>query len=82
MRLVLERRAERSKLMTWLSPLLAVGLTLVAGAVIFSLMGLDPVRALYVYFLEPVLWWWSLEELVVKAAPLVLIGVGLAVCAN
>ncbi|MDF1791048.1 MAG: ABC transporter permease [Thalassobaculaceae bacterium] len=80
MRLVLERRAERSRLMGWLSPVVAVALTLATGAVIFSLMGLDPARALYVYFLEPVLWWWSLEELVVKAAPLVMIGVGLAVC--
>lgn len=80
MKLVLEKRAERSAGWALLSPVLAVGLTLLAGTVLFTLQGLDPVRALYVYFLEPVLWWWSLEELVVKAAPLVLIGVGLAVC--
>ncbi len=80
MSLVLEKRAEQSKAMAYLSPLLAVALTLLAGAVIFGLQGFNPARALYVYFLEPVTTWWSIEELIVKAAPLVLIGVGLAVC--
>ena len=42
--------------------------------------GLDPLHALYVYFVEPVTTLWSIEELIVKTAPLVLIGVGLAVC--
>jgi simple sugar transport system permease protein len=79
MRLVLERRPEHSRLMTVLSPVLAIGLTLIAGAIIFGLRGLDPVHALYVYFIEPLTTLWSLEQLVVKATPLVLIGVGLAV---
>ena len=37
-------------------------------------------RGLYVYFVEPLTTLWSIEQLIVKAAPLVLIGVGLAVC--
>ena len=52
----------------------------VRGGVIFAARGLDPLHALYVYFVEPVTTMWSIEELVVKAAPLVLIGAGLAVC--
>lgn len=80
MRLILEKRAERSTAMTYLSPLLAVALTVVAGGIIFSAQGLDVGQALYIYFIDPVMTLWSLEELVVKAAPLVLIGVGLAVC--
>ena len=80
MRLTLEQRPEHSRRMTVLSPLLAIALTVLAGAVVFAGRGLDPLHALYVYFVEPVTTVWSLEELIVKAAPLVLIGVGLAVC--
>ena len=80
MPLLLEKRPERSLVMAYVSPLLAIALTLVIGGVIFALRGLDPLSALFVYFIEPVTSVWSLQELVVKAAPLVLIGVGLAVC--
>jgi ABC-type uncharacterized transport system permease subunit len=87
MRLVLEKRGEHSQVMAVLSPVIAIGLTLVTGAIIFTLLGLDPLNALYIYFLEPLkyLWTfepddlWSLEQLAVKAAPLALIGAGLAV---
>ena len=80
MRLMLERRPERSRTMTVASPLIAIALTVVAGGIVFSARGLDPFHALHVYFVEPVMSVWSIEELVVKTAPLVLIGVGLAVC--
>ena len=80
MRLVLERRPEHSRTMTVVSPLIAIAITVLVGAIVFSARGLDPFHALYVYFVEPVMTLWSLEELVVKTAPLVLIGVGLAVC--
>ena len=66
--------------MALLSPVLAVVLTLITGAIIFALRGIDPLHGLYVYFIEPLTPLWSLEQLVVKATPLVLIGVGLAVC--
>lgn len=80
MKIILEKRAERSGKMALLSPLLAVFLTVVSGGIIFALRGLDPLKALFIYFVEPLTTVWSIEELVVKAAPLVLIGVGLAVC--
>jgi simple sugar transport system permease protein len=46
----------------------------------FAILGKDPVEALDAFFLEPLLEVWSLHELAVKAAPLILIAVGLAVC--
>ena len=80
LRLELIRRPERSKAMSWLSPVIAVGLTLVAGAIIFAASGIDPLRGLYVYFLEPLTLPFTLTELVVKAIPIVIIAVGLALC--
>ncbi len=80
MMLTLERRPERSQWMAMLSPLLAVTLTAIVGAVIFAAQGIHPGRALYVYFIDPLTTSWSLEELAVKSSPLILIGVGLAVC--
>jgi len=79
MRLLLEKRAERSRRMIFLSPLIAVGLTLVTGAIIFALLDLNPLRALFVYFIEPLTNSWSIEQLIVKATPLALIGAGLAI---
>lgn len=79
MRLVLERRGERSVSMAILSPVIALALTVLVGGMIFAARGLDPLEALYVYFLEPLTQGWAREQLLVKAAPLVLIGAGLAV---
>ncbi len=80
MRLVLERRSEQSAKMALLSPVIALCLTVIAGGLIFALRGLDPFEALYIYFVEPLTQQWAREQLIVKAAPLVLIGAGLAVC--
>lgn len=80
MRLVLEKRPEHSVKMALLSPVIALCLTVIVGGVIFALRGLDPFEALYVYFIEPLTDPWSREQLIAKAAPLVLIGAGLAVC--
>jgi simple sugar transport system permease protein len=80
MRLVLEKRAEQSAKMALLSPVIALCLTVIAGGVIFALKGINPFEGLYVYFIEPLTDPWSREQLIAKAAPLVLIGAGLAVC--
>jgi simple sugar transport system permease protein len=80
MRLVLEKRATASRPMMVLSPLIAVTLTLLVSAALFLALGKDPLRALYVYFIEPLTQAWSLQELAVKAAPLVLIAIGLSLC--
>ena len=80
MRIELVKRPERSALFAALSPFIALALTLVAGAIMFSLLGKNPVEALYYYFVDPLREVWSLHELAVKAAPLILIAVGLSIC--
>ena len=75
----LEKRAERSAAMALASPFIALGLTVVTAAIIFALRGIDPLNGLYVYFIKPLTALWSVEQLLVKATPLVLIGAGLAV---
>ncbi|MDZ5697688.1 ABC transporter permease [Chelativorans sp. M5D2P16] len=80
MRLELVKRPQQSALFSAVSPLIALGLTLVAGAIMFLLLGKNPLDALYYFFIDPLLETWSLHELAVKAAPLILIAVGLSVC--
>jgi general nucleoside transport system permease protein len=80
MRLVLTRREDVSFAMKAASPLIAVALTLLSGAVMFWLMGLNPARALSIYFLSPFADGWALQELAVKSTPLILIAVGLSLC--
>ena len=80
MRLELVRRPEPSRAMTFLSPLIAVALTVVTGFVMFIAFDVDPFAALYVFFIEPLTAQWSLEELVIKATPIVLVAIGLSVC--
>ena len=80
MPLVLERRPERSAVIAVASPLIAVALTVATFAVIFVIMGKNPFEALYVYFIEPLTDPFSLQEIAVKATPLVMIAVGLALC--
>ncbi|MCB4771858.1 ABC transporter permease [Ancylobacter sp. Lp-2] len=62
------------------APFVALAVTLVVGAVMFLAMGQDPVEAFRIYFIDPLGDAYTLQELVVKACPLLLIGVGLAFC--
>lgn len=80
MRIELVKRPGSSMLFSALSPFIAFGLTLVAGAILFALLGKNPATALYTYFIEPLTEVWSLHELAIKATPLILIAVGLSVC--
>jgi simple sugar transport system permease protein len=80
MRFTLERRAERSALVAIASPLIAIALTLVTMAALFGLMGKNPLHALAVYFIEPLTDPFGLQEIAVKATPLVMIAVGLSLC--
>ena len=80
MRIELERRSDRSALFSIFSPAIALALTVIFGAVMFALLGKDPVEALYRFFIEPLFDVWSLHELMIKATPLIMIAVGLTVC--
>ncbi len=76
----LEARPEPSRAWGLGSPLLALVVTVVLGVVLFSALGKDPVRALGVFFWEPIRTPYALGELMVKATPLLIIALGLAVC--
>ncbi|MEO8525561.1 MAG: ABC transporter permease [Caldimonas sp.] len=76
----LEARPEPSRAMSIASPLIALAITVVIGAFLFVLLGKDPLRGLAVFFVEPVKSVYALTELAMKATPLLLIALGLAVC--
>ena len=90
----LEPRAAPSPVLGLLSPIIAVGLMLVASAIILALLGQPIGQALYVYFFQPVhefwlyltlpdqraAWIYTPSEVLVKAIPLALIGAGLTIC--
>jgi len=78
MQLKLETRAEPSRLMGWLAPLFAAVLTLIAGFILFSALGRNPVQAFYTFFVYPIRDLNGVAELLLKASPLMLIAVGLA----
>ena len=53
MQLVLEKRAERSNTIALVSPLIAIGLTIVTMSILFAILGKNPISALGVYFIDP-----------------------------
>jgi simple sugar transport system permease protein len=75
----LVKRPEQSKSMVYVSPLIALVLTLLSGIVLFLVMGVDPKDALYAFFVEPITTKYGWAELGIKATPLILIGVALSV---
>ncbi len=76
----LEVRPQPSARWGYASPLLALAITVVIGVILFAALGKDPVRGLQVFFWEPVKSTYALSELMVKATPLLIIALGLAVC--
>ncbi|WP_108660808.1 ABC transporter permease [Acuticoccus kandeliae] len=80
MRIELERRPRVVWWADLLAPLIALAITVLIGAVLFAALGHPPLAALYAYFIEPLSEFWSLHELAIKAAPLIIVAVGLSVC--
>ncbi len=78
--LKLETRPQPSKLMSLASPLLALLITVLIGIGLFMLLGRDPLRGLQMFFWEPIRSVNAWSELSLKATPLLLIALGLAVC--
>ena len=76
----LEVRPQPSALWTYASPALALLITVAIGVALFVALGKDPVRGLQVFFWEPVKSPYAIGELLVKATPLLMIALGLAVC--
>ncbi len=74
----IEPRPTPSRAMTLAAPLLALALTVATGATLFSALGHDPGAALYHFFVGPISDRYGLAEMGVKAAPLVMIALGLS----
>ena len=78
--LKLEARPQPSTAWTYGSPLLALVVTVLIGVLLFVALDKDPVAGLRVFFWDPIKSPYALGELTVKATPLLLIALGLAVC--
>jgi ABC-type uncharacterized transport system permease subunit len=78
-RLRLDPRPAPSLAMRLAAPLLAAILTLAAGAIMFHALGLDAGATLKVMFVQPLTSGAGWSELALKASPLILIALGLAV---
>ena len=78
--LKLETRPQPSKLMSYASPLLALVLTVLLAALLFAALGKDPVKGLSIFFIEPLNGLRGVSEVLLKATPLILCALGLAVC--
>ncbi len=77
----LEKRAAPSRAWSWATPVVAVLATMVAGGVLFALLGSDPLVAIRTIFWDPIFgefWEYYIGQILVKAGPLILIAVGLA----
>ncbi|NBX55969.1 MAG: ABC transporter permease [Betaproteobacteria bacterium] len=76
----MEPRALPSPVWTWAAPFVALAITVLLGVMLFVALGKDPLAALKVFFWEPIKSPYALGELVVKATPLLIIALGLALC--
>lgn len=78
----LEKRPQPSRAWTWATPVLAVALTMLAGGILFAFLGKDPLAAIRTIFWDPLFdpqfAAYSRPQLLVKAAPLILIAIGLS----
>jgi len=79
MLLELEKRKQPSRAMLYLTPVIAVLLTMVTGAVIFTLLGYDGFGAVWHIFVTPAADIDKWQDLGIKAAPLILIATGLSI---
>ena len=66
-------------MMSYASPLIAIVLMLIGGLVLFTFLGKNPLEGFKVFFINPVSDLYGVSELFLKATPLMLIAVGLAI---
>ena len=80
--LKLEPRKNRSSFLEVAAPIIAVILTMVFGGVLFYLMGKNPFDVIKLIFWDPIMSptfaEYSRPQLIIKAAPLILIALGLS----
>jgi simple sugar transport system permease protein len=78
MRIRFEKRLTPSRFMLVATPIASVLLTMALGAVIFQLIGFDGPRAIYETFITPIVAPYKWQDVLTKAAPLIMIGLGLS----
>ena len=78
--ITLEKRTAVPQWLRYATPLLAIGITVLLGGVIFAVLGYDALTALSVFFLSPLSRADQVADLFVKACPLIIIGTGLVFC--
>src|SRR5260370_4995254 len=78
MRIRVERRLEPSRLMLVATPIASVVLTMLLGAVIFQFIGFDGPHAIYETFITPIVASYKWQDVATKAAPLIIIALGLS----
>jgi ABC-type uncharacterized transport system permease subunit len=76
----IEPRGRSSAFWSWASPILAIVLTIIGTGIVFRILGQAPGRAVYTFLVSPLLNANGLSALLVKAAPLIMIGAGLSLC--
>jgi len=75
----LERRAQPSTKMMFASPVIAAICMLITGYLLFTLLGKEPMHAFWVFFIKPLTTAYGIGEWLLKATPLILCGLGLAI---
>jgi simple sugar transport system permease protein len=75
----LERRAQPSTMMMFASPVIAAVCMLITGYLLFTLLGKEPLHAFWVFFVKPLTSAYGIGEWLLKATPLILCGLGLAI---
>jgi ABC-type uncharacterized transport system permease subunit len=78
----LEPRVEFSPMISFLGPLFSIALTMIFGGILFFFLGVDPVAAIKMIFWDPLMSEtfaeYSRPQILIKAAPLILIALGLS----
>ncbi|MFK7892750.1 MAG: ABC transporter permease [Granulosicoccus sp.] len=72
-------RTQPSLKATILVPVCAIVLTLIAGSIMFTVLGKSPLAAFHAFFIEPLSTRYGIGEVLLKAGPLLLIAQGLAI---
>lgn len=79
----LEKRPSPSQAWNYATPILAVVLTMIAGGILFAILGKNPFEAIRLIFWDPLFseqfGSYSRPQLLIKAGPLILIACGLAI---
>lgn len=79
MRIKLEKRPDPSRLMLVVTPIASVLLTMLIGVIVFDAIGIDGQRAVIDIFVTPLLASYKWQDVAVKAAPLIIIALGLSI---